>query len=213
MSAIRLALLTCPQCGAPLTAEGEDVLYYCSACRSAFELEDDGAGGRLTKVEVAFVARPNVAPERYLPFWLLPARVLLERRETAGGSFSGLVRFFTEGGQATAESGAPRELAFAIPAWGGGLRELVPLARRYTEALPQLGEKLGERLTGGRLSQSEAGKLAHYVLIASEADKPDTLQQLAYRLELGRGWLLGVPFVRHEGRLVDALFGLPAGLP
>ena len=67
-----------------------------------------------------------------------------------------------------------------MPAFHAPLPSVATLVRRYTEKLPELGEKLGERLLGGRYGVLDAKKLAHYALIASEVEKPDTLKQLRY---------------------------------
>lgn len=203
----RLVPLDCPGCGAPVAADGEDVVYYCTACRSGYLLAAERAGREaLERVEVAFVALPGSAARRYLPFWLLPARVTISQRRASGGSFRGLLDLFLGD---RGEAGGPGEGTFAIPAFDSPLDRITLLARRYTEAFPRLGERLGERLTGGCYGVEDARKLAHFTLIASEAEKPDTLQDLAYEIDFGPPRLLGVPFVEKDGRLVDALFGLP----
>ena len=207
MDTLRLVLLKCSQCGAPLAAEGSDVVYYCTACRSGFRLEGEGEGERLVPVTVEFVSAPHVAASRYLPFWLLPAKVTIQQRDAAGGAIQGLMRLFTGGGEEGLGQG---EVRFAIPAFRAPIDTITELALRYTEALPHLGEKLGEKLTGGTLSPEDAGKLAHFTLIAAEAAKPDTLKNLAYHIDLGPPSLLGVPFVEKEGRLVDGVFGVEA---
>jgi hypothetical protein len=207
---LRLIRLDCAACGAPLAAEGDDVVYYCTACRTGFRLREEEAEGAqgLERVEVAFVALPGATASRHLPFWLLPARVSFAERQAAGGSFAGLVRFFTGGASETGSP--PGEGTFAIPAFAASLGEVTALARRYTEGLPRLAERLGEKLTGGCRSVADARKLAHFTLIASEAEKPDTLKSLSYTINFGAPRLLGVPFVDRGGRLVDAHFGLPA---
>jgi hypothetical protein len=95
-----------------------------------------------------------------------------------------------------------------VPAFQAPLPAVVMLVRRYTETLPELGEKLGERLLGGSYGVGDAKKLAHYALIASEVEKPDTLKQLRYEIDFGEPRLLGVPFVRRDGKTVDAVFGV-----
>ncbi len=208
---LRLQLLKCSQCGAPIQAEGADVVYYCTACRSGYTLlttEDGFEKEGLVPLEVSFVSAPNVAVGRYLPFWLLPATVTIRERRASGGSIRGLLGKLT--GQGAEGSGPSRgEGTFVIPAFDAALAQTIALARRYTEAFPQLGERLGERLVGGRLSARDAEKLAHFTLIAAEAERPDTLQNLDYSIEFGQPRLLGVPFVDRGGRWVDALYGLP----
>lgn len=213
MSGFELVPLACPQCGSGIAAEGEDLVYYCVSCRSAYRFA--GAGGeRLLPVEVSFLASPAVAAGRWLPFWLLPAKVALHERDGSRGALADLLGFL---GGGAAGSDAPATGTFAIPAFAAPLAELTALALRYTRELPGLlargAERLGEKLTGGRLEPEDAEKLAHYVLVASEAAKPDTLRTLRYTLELGPARLLGVPFVRAGERWADGHFNLPATLP
>ena len=95
----RLVPLDCPSCGAAVAAEGEDVVYYCTACRNGyrFDLESES----LQPVEVAFVTLSSAAVDRYLPFWLLPADVEIENRVASAGGFGGLMGFIF-GGEADA---------------------------------------------------------------------------------------------------------------
>ena len=205
-----LVRLQCPQCGSGIVAEGEDVVYYCVSCRSGYRFD----AGALAPVEVGFLPAPAIAAGRWLPFWVLPAQVTLHEREGARGGFTGLLGFLGAGDGET--PGAPAAGTFAIPAFAAPLAEVTALATRYTQELPQLlargGERLGERLTGGRLAAADAEKLAHYVLVASEAAKPDTLRTLRYTLDFGPARLLGVPFVQRDGRWTDGYFNLTATL-
>ncbi len=196
-----LVPLDCPSCGAAVSARGEDVVYYCTACRNGYSF--DVASRSLEPVEVAFLLAPNVAVDRYLPFWMLPAKVTLRERQASGGGFSGLMGFFLgDGGD---RGRGPGEGTFAVPAFDCSLAALAALTRAYTERAGEAGERLGERLVGGRYGLGDARKMAHYALIASEIAKPDTLKRLEYEIEFGEARLLGVPFARDGSRLTDAL--------
>ncbi len=198
-----LVPLDCPSCGAAVKADGEDVVYYCTACRNGYRFA--AAEKSLVPMEVAFVALPNVAVELYRPFWLLPATITMHQRDATGGGFRGLMSFFLGGDQQESSGGRG---TFAVPAFHAPLPAVTTLVRRYTEKLPELGEKLGERLLGGRYGVGDAKKLAHYALIASEVERPDTLKQLRYEIEFGKPRLLGVPFVHRDAKLVDAIFDI-----
>lgn len=203
MKGFRLVPLDCPSCGAPMAGEAEDLVFYCTACRSGHRWEP--ATASLAPVEVAFVPSPTVPAAGHLPFWLVPARV--EMRRTAGG-LGKLLELFGGGGPE-----GPADGAFVIPAYRLPLGRLVDLALAFTRELPArldpASELLAERLTGGTLPAGDAVKLAHYVLVAAEARRKDTLRDLDYTLDAGTPRLLGVPWVpRGEGR-ADALLGLP----
>ncbi len=201
----RLIPLSCPACGAPLQADADDVVYYCTACKNGHLLER--ATGELRPVAVSFLAAPGKAIARRLPFWLLPAKVELLERATEGGG--GFMQLFG------AASSSPQrlEVSFAVPAFPTPLSAAVELAKRYTAQLSPgagEGELLGEALTGGALRVEDARKWAEFALVASELSKPDLLTQLRYRIAFGEARLLGVPFVGTAGALRDAFFGLPA---
>ena len=203
MSGFRLVPLDCPSCGAPMAGEEEDLVFYCAACRSGHRWEP--ASASLVAVEVTFVPSPTVPAAGHLPFWLVPARVELRRSAAGLGRLLDLFR----GGEAD----GPIDGAFAIPAYRLPLAQVVELALAYTRELPgrldPASELLAERLTGGTLPAADAVKLAHYVLVAAETRRPDTLRDLDYTLDPGTPRLLGVPWVRRGDSRADALFGLP----
>lgn len=200
-SEFSLVALDCPTCGAGIKADGQDVVFYCTACRNGYRFEQ--VERSLQPVEVSFVSLPNTEVDRYQPFWLLPATIEILERTATGGSFSGLMRFFLGGDPGDPAS---QEGTFAIPAFHARISAVTELVRRYTEALPDLGEKLGERLLGGCYGVEDAQKLAHYALVASEVNKSDTLQQFRYQIQFGPSRLLGVPFVEESGTVADAIF-------
>jgi hypothetical protein len=198
-----LVPLDCPTCGAGLRADGEDVVYYCTACRNGYRL--DQSAWSLVAVETAFVAAPHTEVELYRPFWLLPARISIAQRQSSRGGFTGLLRSFLGDDRALEHTG---EGTFAVPAFRAPLDSVTHLVRRYTQALPELREKLGEQLLGGCYGQRDAQKLAHYALIATEVEKPDTLLELKYEIDFGEPRLLGVPFHTRAGTMMDAIFNI-----
>ena len=207
-SGFTLLLLDCRNCGAPLAGESEDVVFYCTACRSGFRYDPE-TPGHLAPVEVAFVATPHRAAEGYVPFWVLPAEVRILGRAATGlaATFNGLLSFFT-GADAASHDG---RRSFVLPAFPLPIPEAVDLALRYTREFPALDELLGERLTGGVYDRGDARKLAEYVLLASEVEQADTLKDLDYVMNAGEPRLLGVPWVGDRGIRRDAVFGLPMG--
>lgn len=195
-----LVPLDCPTCGASLAAAEEDVVFYCTACRNGYRYQS--AMPPLVPVEVRFVAAPNVAVERYLPFWLLEARV--EIGAAPKRQMPSLIRSFFDGGDGP-ESGPGR---FVVPAFQSDLDGAVELARRYTREFPRLDELLGEQLIGGCFGVEDARKFAHFAVIAGEVDKRGVLRSLDYSIEFGTARLLGVPFTRAGDTWKDALFGI-----
>lgn len=202
MSAPRYELvpLDCPSCGASLAAAEEDVVFYCTACRNGYRYRS--AVPPLVPVDVGFVAAPNQAVEKYLPFWLLEASVEIggaPRRQMPS-----LIRsFLGSGGEP--RSGPGR---FVVPAFQADLDAAIELVRRYTREFPKLDELLGERLVGGCFGVEDARKFAHFAVIAGEVDKGGVLRSLDYSIEFGAARLLGVPFARAGDSWKDSLFGI-----
>lgn len=207
MTGLELLPLACPTCGAPLAAETEDVVFYCTACRNGYRL-DEAARPPLVPVPVTFLAVAGRAAERHLPFWLLPAEVEIRDRDASGGVLRALAGLFGGGGE---EPGGA--VTFAVPAFRAPLDAVCRLATRYTGHLDAGGadERLGERLTGGVYTPAEAETLAEYTLLAGEVAKSDLLRDLDYSLSFGDPRLLGVPFARAgrdpDAGWVDLVFG------
>lgn len=195
--------LDCPTCGAGIQARGEDVVYYCTACRNGYLLDE--TDWSLRRIDTSFVAAAHLQADEYKPFWLLPARVDIIDRQARGGGFTGILRTFLGQDRVLEDAG---EGVFAVPAFRAPLEAVTRLVRRYTEALPELKEKLGERLLGGCYGRQDAEKLAHYALIATEVEKPDKLLELKYEIEFGEPRLLGVPFYKKADATLDAVFNI-----
>lgn len=203
--ALRLLPLDCPSCGATLAAEGEDIIYYCTACRNGYRIRSDESG--LERVEVSFVALKDRTAESYRPFWVLDATVDLQEREAAGGGIHKLLGALL--GSSGPASGSTYEATFVVPAFRCPLNQATVLIQRYTSSFPELGEKLGERLTGGVFGVEDARVLAEYAFLDAQIQRPDTLRQLRYTLDFQKQRLLGVPFVRQGEGWQDAIYGLP----
>jgi hypothetical protein len=202
---LRLVPLDCPGCGATLAAQGEDVVFYCTSCRNGYRLRTDESG--LEPVEVAFTVLKDRVATTYRPFWTLPATVELHDRDAAGGGIGRLLGALL--GDRGSGAGSTYETTFVVPAFDCPLEQATALTQRYTEAFPELGEKLGEQLTGGVYSLGDARTLAEYAFLDAQVRQPDTLKQLRYTLDFHGGRLLGVPFIEEHGQQRDAIFGLP----
>lgn len=200
-SGFRLVPLDCPSCGAALAAEGEDVVYFCTACRNGYRYQAEPP--HLAPLEVRFVSAVHHAAEKYLPFWVLEARVTIAGRSAR--SMPSMIQALFSG--ATRDSG-PSSGQFVVPAFRADLDATVELCRRYTEAFPRLDELLGERLTGGCFDVADARKLAHFSVISGEVDKGGVLRSLDYSIDFGEARLLGVPFAREGDGWKDALYGI-----
>ncbi|MDH3254019.1 MAG: hypothetical protein OEM62_03430 [Acidobacteriota bacterium] len=203
-----LVPLECPTCGAAVEAEEEDVVYYCVACRNGYSFDEETTS--LRPIEVAFVSAPHVPAERHVPFWALEARVsILERQASGGRPAEWLSRFFgSSSSRGDGDGAGDGRGVFVVPAFSTSLDSTLELTRRYTAAFPGLGEKLGEKLTGGCFGVEDARKLTHFVVIASHVERRDVLQVLRFEIDFGSVRLLGVPLVKDGNQWKDGLFGI-----
>lgn len=196
----RLIPLDCPSCGAAVAAAGEDVVFYCTACRNGYRYQPEPP--HLAPLEVRFVAAVNQAAEKYLPFWVLEAQVEIAGR--SGRTMPNMIQaLFAGGGQSPSGKGN-----FVVPAFQADLDATIELARRYTREFPRLDELLGEQLLGGCFDLEDARKLAKFAVISGEVDKGGVLRSLEYSIEFGGARLLGVPFARDGDSWKDALYGI-----
>lgn len=194
--------LDCPSCGAGIRAQGEDVVYYCTACRNGYQLAEEN--GSLRRIETSFVVAPHIEADEYRPFWILPAKVDIIDRQSKGRVLGSILGTFHGDGRL----GDDGEGAFAVPAFQASLESVTRLVQSYTGELPELREKLGEHLLGGCFSRQDAEKLAHYAVMATEVARPGVLLTLLYEIEFGEPRLLGVPFYSKGGTTKDAIFGI-----
>ena len=66
--------LTCPNCGWDLPVKPDDVIFYCSSCSRAWQIE----GQRLFEVSHQIAERLDTGkpqPIKHLPFWVLQAEI------------------------------------------------------------------------------------------------------------------------------------------
>jgi hypothetical protein len=97
---IRVIPLLCPECGHPLPAGEDDVIFVCASCAASWELVD----GSLARRELYHLAgRGDVR----LPFWVLPFHV-----ETCEGTVKTMARF--------------RALTGSLPVGNGGVDSVSP---------------------------------------------------------------------------------------
>ncbi|OQX51647.1 MAG: hypothetical protein B5M53_10815, partial [Candidatus Cloacimonas sp. 4484_209] len=80
MSFFHLLPLICPKCGAPITADSADRVYFCSNCGAASEFD----GENLVLTETLY-AKPiidiEMHPEVFLPFWYFKLDISIKGKQ------------------------------------------------------------------------------------------------------------------------------------
>ncbi len=189
---VRLIPLRCPQCSFALAAANDEVAFGCPQCGHVVRLE-----GETLAAQPAFwgVPRPGPAPASWLPFWSFPGRTVIGRRETQGWNLAG-------GGPDPLWQQAQRLWVpgFALPidlakGWGMSLTRSQP--RFQTGAAPS-----GVALRGCVVDLADARKLAEFVVLSIEAERPDMLKDIAVVLPDGQPELWMLP---ADGRQLIAV--------
>jgi len=200
MSEIQIMVVKCTNCGSTLNVEVNDEITYCISCGSGFELVD----GKLFPIEVNFIS-PTI-PEQgkliYKPFWKLETNVNIIERDAGSNLFK---KLFSNN-----SSQPERLLNFVIPAFDCSIESLKKLAFYYTFQNPPLSpQKFSINLKGFSYGREDARKLAEFILISFEAEKPDTIRSLKYELKFLNDSILGIPFYLLENKtLIDGVSGM-----
>ncbi|MEW6308512.1 MAG: hypothetical protein AB1492_05645 [Bacillota bacterium] len=176
-----------------MAAKPGEVAFLCKQCGVGCEAVDD----ELVQVPVEFAVpkRDPGALACYLPVWVFAAQLKLSRQSAGFSLFGG-------------RNSGEYDLKFYVPAFAGGLATLKQLGAGLTRKQPEYDTILRQQLAGIALRREDAKRVADYLLITIEAEKPDMLQGLTYSLELSQAKLLGIPCVRQGDKLKEALTGL-----
>lgn len=179
---VRLIALKCLQCGFPLPVEPDEIACACPQCGQAARLEGDA----LVAQPVTWAEpRAEVSVPRWLQFWALPGQVSITRRETEGfGGSSGGDPLWQKATRLWIPAfGLSLDLA---KAWGAGLTRTQPALR--PGPVPP-----GAPLRGCVVGLEDARKLADFVVLSIEAERPDMLRSIEFKLPEGTPELWALP--------------------
>lgn len=203
-SGLRLVTLKCEKCGSLLNAGPEDVVYYCNNCDTGYELIGDK--DELVPVNIDF-AVPSPARDGeiiYYPFWVFDANIEISSRDTSGnlGSAIGFLK------KVLGKDDRPIE-KFYVPAFDTSIDNIKKLGLEFTKHQPDFDTVKKDRITGTRCSSEDAEKLADFIFLSLEAEKPDMMRQITYDLGLSGKKVVGIPFYRSgQAGFVDGILGI-----
>jgi hypothetical protein len=186
---MKVMQVKCPSCGTPILSKQKDQLFLCQQC-GVMHVRDGGV--ERMEYEVGEFARNAPSEGRtYVPFWRLYAHFTISHLDSKGGT------------------------AFKLSSWVKGARDnagdifvFVPapdfdpptfkrLATMMTAQWPKYAVRSGfggvPRLPAA-VTREEAVKLANFVVITLEAEKPGVLQELEYSLEVVDARIVYLPF-------------------
>jgi hypothetical protein len=204
-SGLRLVALKCSKCGSLLKAEPNDHVYYCNNCGTGFELINEKDELVVVNIDFALPAKKLEAELVYLPFWVFYTNIQIGSRDSSQtmGSAAGFIKNIFSGG----EGNKPVRKLY-VPAFNTPITNIRALGMEFTRNQPELEKIKKDKLTGCRFSSRDAEKLADFIFLSMEAEKPDMLKNITYSLGLSSPKVIGIPFYKKGGSLTDGILGI-----
>ncbi len=204
-SGLRLVALKCEKCGSLLDADQNDVVYYCNNCDTGYELINEK--DELVPAEVDFALPADVMDAEiiYYPFWVFDADVEISSRDASGTGILGDIFKKKGGGEDVTK---PVE-KFYVPAFDTSMENIKRLGLGFTQNQPDYETVKKDKITGCIYSSKDAEKIAEFIFLSLEAEKPDMISNISYDLGLSSPKIVGMPFYRTDGSgLVDGILGI-----
>ncbi len=204
-SGLRLVALKCSKCGSLIKAEPDDHVYYCGNCGTGFELINEKDELAVVNIDFALPVKKQDAEIIYLPFWVFDTNIQISSRDSSAtlGSAAGFIKNIFSGGD-----GSKPVTKFYVPAFDTPISNIRRLGMEFTKNQPELESIKKDKLTGCRFSSRDAEKLADFIFLSIEAEKPDMLKNITYSLGLSSPRATGIPFYKTGGSLTDGIVGI-----
>lgn len=138
-----------------------------------------------------FAKAAPVQGRTYVPFWRMYANFTIHHLDSTGGTTFKLANWIKGG------KGDSGEIFIFVPAPDFDPATFKHLATDLTANWPKYSTRLdfgGVPRLPAYLSKEEAMKLANFVVITLEAEKPGVLQQLDYALDIKDARIIYLPF-------------------
>jgi hypothetical protein len=197
---MKVIQVRCPNCNTPIVSKQRDLLFLCQQC-GTMHVRDGGVS--LVDYEIAdFAKSAPIQGRTYIPFWRIYAHFTILNMSSSGGSMYKLANWI-KGGQ-----GDSGDVFIFVPAPDFDPTTFKSLATGFTANWPKYTTRLdfgGVPRLPAALPKEEAMKLAHFVIITMEADKPGVLQTLDYTLEAKDARIIYLPFNSTAGGLKPGL--------
>ncbi|MBM4237114.1 MAG: hypothetical protein FJ151_01350 [Euryarchaeota archaeon] len=185
---MKVVQVKCPACGNPIHMKERDSLFLCAQCNMLHTREE---GAERVEYEIAEFS-PNARGERiYMPFWRLYCSFVIRSKSVEGGTLFRLSQWAKGGG----ESG---DMFVYVPAGQLDVATFKRLATGLTANPPRYRTTLsfgGVRRAPAVVTKKEAEKLADFVVVTMEAEKPGVLQRLDYELKVNDARVVYLPFI------------------
>ncbi|HUL39963.1 MAG TPA: hypothetical protein VLU38_06710 [Methanomassiliicoccales archaeon] len=197
---MKVIQVKCPNCDAPIISRQRDLLFHCERC-GTLHVRDGGVN--VLDYEIAdFAKGAPVQSRTYVPFWRMYASFTIHHMDSTGGSMYKLASWIKGG------KGDSGDVFVFVPAPDFDPATFKYLATYFTANWPKYDTRLdfgGVPRAPAYLDKEEAMKLANFVIITLEAEKPGVLQQLDYDLDIRDARIVYLPFNSTSSGLVPAL--------
>lgn len=184
---MKVAQVKCPRCGKPSFSKFKDTVVYCDECRT-MHLRTEG-GPIILEYEIAEFQKELPLKKFHMPFWRLFSNVTIFSEQVTGGWASRLMNAASGGGRGGS-------MFIFVPAI-----ELAPdvfkrMAQDLTVNPPQYRgtERFGFERLAVALDEEAARKLADFLILTFEAEKPGVMQNIQYQVEVQHTKLIYLPF-------------------
>ncbi len=184
---IELVPLKCPKCGSVLKARRKDLVYRCENCGTFVYAPT----GEVMNVKILNFEVPGQGKKYYMPFLMYHTHAEIYNEEVRG--------FF-------AERGMGGEWITYIPA-GGQIpgEEVVRISKTVTSKPPH-GPEIDSFREGSPLpveiSVEEGEKIAEFVFLSYEVDRPGILQDLKYSFSAKFKGITYLPVYYQQGYVI-----------
>ncbi|RLB67480.1 MAG: hypothetical protein DRH04_07925 [Deltaproteobacteria bacterium] len=170
-----------------------DNVFYCPVCKTMHVREPDGP--KVVVYEIAAIRTQPQGQPIYVPFWKMPTIVNIYHESVEGGFFLDLVHNTPKGGA----------IVLYLPAveWD------VNVYKYWAETLTkqQITYALAEDFGGVprmpvNILRDEAGRLADFLVLTFEAERPGVMQSISYDLQIQSLILVYIPFAQVGSQFV-----------
>lgn len=195
---MRVVQVKCPSCNTPLYSKERDRLFFCDKCNT-LHVRDGGV--EKLEYEIAEFNQSATGEKVYMPFWRMYSSFSIASKSVEGGQLFRLASWLKGGG----DSGT---LFIYVPATDMDPNSMKQWSTMFTLNPPRYATRLnfgGVRRLPASMSKDDATKLADFVVVTMEAEKPGVMQRLNYTLTVNDAKVVYLPFVYAQGGLAPAL--------
>lgn len=184
-----LKAVICPGCKEPLrTRDWKDTLFICP-CGTLHSRDDMST---IVEYEAGMFTKQGSGEKVYLPFWKLDVDFYIQFSHSEGGMLSKFADFF----KGNSNSG---NVTMMIPAFELNPLQFKDMAKRMTMQYPAFTSGSidpGVKREPCVVTADMTDRMADFLFVTIEAEKPGTLQSLAYSLTVKSKKVVYLPYYR-----------------